>query len=40
MLESELAVFEQVQEAETLECDSDLFGSSATDFNESGKEVG
>ena len=39
VLESELAVFEQVQEAETLECDSDLFGSSATDFNESCKEV-
>jgi len=39
MLESKLAVLEQVQETESLKCDSDLFGGSATHFNKSGKEI-
>ena len=39
MLEGELAIHEQVQEAESLECDSDLLGGPATNFYESCKEV-
>jgi hypothetical protein len=39
MLEGELAILEQVQEAEPLECDSDLLGGPATHFYESCKEV-
>jgi hypothetical protein len=39
MLESKLAVLEQVQETESLKCDSDLFGGSATHLNEGGEEV-
>ena len=39
MLESKLTVLEQVQEAESLKCDSGLLGGSATHFNKSGEEV-
>lgn len=39
MLESQLTILVQVQEPESLKCDSGLFGGSAAHLNESSEEV-